>query len=87
MAGARTTVTSLWKVDDDATRKLMGRFYANYWKENKGTLESLRFAQLEMLTKGVGRGMTKLEEGPPDPRPKRTPPYYWAAFVLAGDWR
>jgi len=87
MAGARTTITSLWKVDDDATRTLMGRFYANYWKENKGTLESLRAAQLDMLAKGVGRGMTKLEEGPPDPHPKRTPPYYWAAFVLSGDWR
>jgi CHAT domain-containing protein len=42
---------------------------------------------LEMLAKGVGRGMTKLEDGPADLRPKRTPPYLWAAFVLAGDWR
>ena len=86
VAGARTTVTSLWKVDDDATRTLMGRFYQGFWTDNKGSLEALRAAQLDMLAKGPGRGLDR-EPAPADGRPGRTPPRLWAAFVLAGDWR
>lgn len=85
LAGAKTVVTSLWKVDDEATRSLMEAFYQNYWRDQKGMLESLREAQLQMLREGRQRGL--LRELPPDPRPVRTPPYYWAAFVLSGDWR
>jgi CHAT domain-containing protein/Flp pilus assembly protein TadD len=83
IAGARTTITSLWKVDDQATRKLMERFYDNYWKKNLGTLEALREAQLAMLHGDLARGLD-LGQGPND---ARLPPYYWAAFVLSGDWR
>src|SRR5262249_33475655 len=31
VAGCRSTVTSLWKVDDKATQELMGHFYKVYW--------------------------------------------------------
>jgi CHAT domain-containing protein/Tfp pilus assembly protein PilF len=83
IAGARTTITSLWKVDDQATRKLMERFYDNYWKKNLGTLEALREAQLSMLRGELARGLD-LEKGTDG---SRLPPYYWAAFSLSGDWR
>jgi len=95
VAGARTTITSLWKVEDEPTRALMVRFYQNLWKENKGTLEALREAQLWMLKEGVVRGVVLVREkkSAPNSKPAPTPlvnrvsPKYWAAFVLAGDWR
>ena len=40
-AGARTSITSLWKVDDAATRDLMETFYSNYWLEGMGKAEAL----------------------------------------------
>ena len=83
IAGVRTTITSLWKVDDQATRKLMERFYDNYWKKNMGTLEALREAQLAMLRGDLARGLD-LGQVPDN---ARLPPHFWAAFVLSGDWR
>ena len=43
-AGAHTTVTSHWKVDDDATRALMVEFYRRLWDKGKpvSKLKALR---------------------------------------------
>ena len=49
MAGARSVIASLWKVDDDATKTLMVEFYKNLWKEKMGKLAALRKAQLTMI--------------------------------------
>jgi CHAT domain-containing protein len=70
----------------------MMRYYENFFKKNLGSLESLREAQLWMLQEGRVRGFdaneTELKEAKKDKPPvKRTPPVYWAAFSLAGDWR
>ncbi len=40
-AGARTSITSLWKVDDAATRDLMEAFYTNLWHDGMGKAEAL----------------------------------------------
>jgi CHAT domain-containing protein len=69
MAGAQTTVASLWQVDDEITQEPVTRFFDNLWHKRMGRLEALRQAQL-----GVRRG-----EG------NRAHPRYWAAWVLSGD--
>jgi CHAT domain-containing protein len=95
VAGARTTVTSLWNVPDAATQALMTRFHRNLWEKKDATplgkLAALREAQLwlikdgpknpELLRGGLVRPDLKSKEG------DSVSPFYWAAFVLSGDWR
>lgn len=73
-AGARTVISSLWKVDDAATSTLMQSFYERLWQRGASKLEALRGAQLEMLERNRvengGAGM----------------PSTWGAFVLDGAW-
>jgi CHAT domain-containing protein len=47
MAGARTLIMSLWKVDDTATAELMSTFHRRL-TEGQGKAEALRQAQLEI---------------------------------------
>jgi CHAT domain-containing protein/Tfp pilus assembly protein PilF len=48
-AGTPTVVASLWKVDDEATKELMVRFYKNMLEKNLDKAEALRQAKLELL--------------------------------------
>ena len=51
-AGARTSITSLWKVDDAATRRLMEAFYDNLWVQGMGKAEALWQAKQTMRDEG-----------------------------------
>ncbi len=50
VAGAKATIMSLWKVDDNATQQLMESFY-RYWMDSGNKTESFRKAQLEVRQK------------------------------------
>jgi CHAT domain-containing protein len=47
-AGAQRVVSSLWKVDDEATAELMSRFYQKMLKEGEPPSAALRHAQIDM---------------------------------------
>jgi CHAT domain-containing protein len=47
-SGAQSVVASLWKVDDQATAELMGRFYKGMIEDGLRPAAALRKAQLEM---------------------------------------
>jgi CHAT domain-containing protein/predicted component of type VI protein secretion system len=92
LAGARTAVTSLWKVDDLATQALMTRFHRNLWEKRMGKLEALREAQLWLVNEGWKHPELNLRSGLVRPvaelkKGDAVSPFYWAAFVLSGDWR
>ncbi len=52
-AGARTAITSLWKVDDSATRKLMELFYTYLWVEKLPKAEALWRAKRDLRAAGA----------------------------------
>ena len=48
-SGARSTIATLWSVDDQATSELMGQFYTNLVHKQLSRSEALRQAQLTLL--------------------------------------
>jgi CHAT domain-containing protein len=74
IAGARTVIMSLWSVDDQATRAWMRGLYDGRLNKHLNTADAVREASLSVLRTRRARGQS-------------THPFYWAAFVAAGDWR
>ncbi len=52
-AGARAAITSLWKVDDEATRALMTGFYERLWTQGRPKAEALWEAKREPREAGA----------------------------------
>jgi CHAT domain-containing protein len=76
-----STVASLWSVEDDSTSKLMSQFYRELENPATQKVDALQHAQLSLIE--------SLRANPPLPELKQLPPhpYYWAAYVLLGNWQ
>jgi CHAT domain-containing protein len=70
-AGVQSTIHSLWKVPDAATKQIMVSFYAQL-KEGKSKAAALHQAKKDYLLNEM--------------IPERKHPYYWAGFILNGNW-
>lgn len=71
-AGARSTLATLWQVNDASTAEFMIQFYKKINNSKITKVEALRNAQLAFL------------RDYPDTDYNR--PYHWAPFVLVGNW-
>jgi CHAT domain-containing protein/tetratricopeptide (TPR) repeat protein len=74
IAGARTTITSLWRVRDRAVARWMGELYEGRWRRGLDTVGSVRAASLAELRARRAAGLA-------------THPAHWGAFIAMGDWR
>jgi CHAT domain-containing protein len=96
--GAKAVISSLWEVDDASTGALMADFYKR-WAGGAGKVrkvEALRLAQLDLLqgkvapqSSAADRGFTAEENKPSTSTPPAgyAHPFYWAPFVLMGNWK
>jgi len=70
-AGARTVVSTLWKIPDQTTSEMMGELYSD---PGRPAAEALRAIQIDRIR-------TLRASGQSDH------PYSWGAFMATGDWR
>ncbi|WP_293352790.1 MULTISPECIES: CHAT domain-containing protein [unclassified Microcoleus] len=69
-SGARSTVATLWQVNDESTAIFMTEFYRQLGGSKASKAEALRNAQLTLLQNEEYQN-----------------PYFWAPFVLVGNWQ
>ena len=74
VTGVRTTIMSLWSVEDGATRRWMRALYNGRLAKNLSTVDAVREASLTVLRERRAAGQSGH-------------PFFWAAFVAAGDWQ
>lgn len=99
--GADTVMASLWAVADDSTAHLMRQFYSHWNADGISRAEALRLAQLALLKPeqslldGARQRIARLlpwssptSAGAADRAGQsgHAHPYYWAPFVLIGQW-
>lgn len=69
-SGARSTLATLWSVNDQSTAVFMAEFYRQLNQPHTTKAEAERLGQIKLLKD-----------------PKYRHPFYWAPFVLVGNWR
>jgi CHAT domain-containing protein len=80
---ARSTIATLWQVNDQSSAALMMRFYQELAQGNVSKGEALRRAQVSILRDSLRDSSAS---GTIGNRPEYAHPYFWAAYVLVGNW-
>ena len=98
--GAHAVLATLWQVSDNSTAVLMGEFYRQRLQGSASTkAQALQQAQISLL-RGTPPNPTNQDDARGLPAPKQTNssaptidpklpwahPYYWAPFVIMGNW-
>lgn len=71
-AGARSTIATLFQINDASTTEFMLRFYQQLTNPQLTKAEALRNTQLAFLQEYDGTDYNR--------------PYHWAPFILVGNW-
>jgi CHAT domain-containing protein len=71
-AGTRTTLASLWQINDASTAEFMIKFYQELNRNQITKADALRNTQLAFLKESTNRDYNR--------------PYHWSAFILVGNW-
>ena len=69
-AGCKSSVTTLWKVDDQGTAQLLENFY-EFLKQEKSRDDAMRLAKLKYLNDYKGSELAG--------------PFYWSGLILTGE--
>jgi CHAT domain-containing protein len=82
-AGASAVLATLWPVADESTAELMRALYQAHKDDHLDKADALRKAQLTLLQGGVSAdvgGHSKAGAAP------FSHPFFWAPFILVGNW-
>ncbi|WP_233154066.1 CHAT domain-containing protein [Scytonema sp. HK-05] len=71
-AGARSTLATLWQINDASTSEFMIKFYQELSNPQTTKAEALRNVQLAFLKEFPSTDFHR--------------PYHWASFILVGNW-
>ena len=91
--GAKGVIATLWPVADESTGQFMQLFYG-FRQKNPGITkaEAMQMAQVAFIERRVApalaevsRGLTRTGAGPAAAA-TTDHPYYWAPFILMGNW-
>ena len=74
-AGVKSTLASLWSIQDESTRILVDRFYGSL-QSGASKTQALQAAQRELIEAQTTEAIND----------DYVHPYYWAPFILIGNW-